>query len=548
MRVSLLISSCSSSMSIHHIVGLGLGNAFLHHISTVQVIYQVIRVFPDKHVEHVEGNVDPIRDINIINKELVEKDLEQMFKRIQRINRPKVNQWAPMLANKENHELSILLKAHEWLLSGQPLRLCQWTQAEIAYLSTLQMWTSKPVCYLLNMSAVQYAVPKLREEAMAPVKAWLDLHSPDCAIVPVSVSYEQAAKRCPEDAEPWFIAAVAVKLNERNTRNDADMVGQAEKDKQSSQTDKNSEKKDKKEKKSSKKDDVKHKKEDKNEKEKSGSGMRSANKDGKKDKKDKKAFAADLDFSGGFSSFLDEPVSSVSAPVISMPATVVPEVVFPTAERHPRSRSSSTTTHKPPTSRENSEIRKLRLPAEFLAKLEDPALAAQVDACAFGKRVATEEEQNMDVDDTDEAGFGEKHIADDDPEGHVEAEATRGKSLNLSEKSALFKMIQVGYTMARLKQFYVCYPQLVKGIMVPDGCKAPSAAARLSYELEESFVSCEVCNYKDWFDAGRNMAEARNRGTVKTQGKNYEIVDGDILLFKGVNKAKLFEQTSTQRK
>ena len=58
--------------------GHGLGNAFLDNIRAVDAIYHVVRAFKDKHVEHVEGNVDPIRDMEIIASELRQKDLAEM--------------------------------------------------------------------------------------------------------------------------------------------------------------------------------------------------------------------------------------------------------------------------------------------------------------------------------------------------------------------------------------------------------------------------------------------------------------------------------------
>lgn len=60
--------------------GYGLGNAFLHHISTVHVIFHLVRAFPDPSVEHVEGDLDPVRDLKIITHELILKDMERMVR------------------------------------------------------------------------------------------------------------------------------------------------------------------------------------------------------------------------------------------------------------------------------------------------------------------------------------------------------------------------------------------------------------------------------------------------------------------------------------
>lgn len=58
--------------------GAGLGNAFLSHIASVDGIYHVVRAFPNEEVIHEEGDIDPIRDIEIINGELIAKDLQNM--------------------------------------------------------------------------------------------------------------------------------------------------------------------------------------------------------------------------------------------------------------------------------------------------------------------------------------------------------------------------------------------------------------------------------------------------------------------------------------
>ena len=63
--------------------GEGLGNAFLSHISAVDGIYHVVRAFPDDDIIHNEGELDPIRDIEIINFELRAKDLQQVEKEIE---------------------------------------------------------------------------------------------------------------------------------------------------------------------------------------------------------------------------------------------------------------------------------------------------------------------------------------------------------------------------------------------------------------------------------------------------------------------------------
>jgi Cys-tRNA(Pro) deacylase len=180
-------------------IGKGLGNAFLHHISTVHVIYQVVRLFDDvmdSSIEHVENSVNPIRDIEIIHQELIEKDLEQFYKRIARMNQyGKIARWLPPKEQDENDfQLSVLLKAHSWLLlTNKPLRYCHWDERESAFLATLQTWTSKPVCYVLNMSIYQYCDTIRRENLIQTFFDYFRLQGIfDITITPICIVYEQA--------------------------------------------------------------------------------------------------------------------------------------------------------------------------------------------------------------------------------------------------------------------------------------------------------------------------------------------------------------------
>ena len=88
-------SKVAASISIFDIAGLvagahegqGLGNAFLSHIQAVDGIYHVVRAFPNEEVIHNEGDVEPIRDLEIITNELFQKDLQQIAKALEDLNR-----------------------------------------------------------------------------------------------------------------------------------------------------------------------------------------------------------------------------------------------------------------------------------------------------------------------------------------------------------------------------------------------------------------------------------------------------------------------------
>ncbi len=128
--------------------GEGLGNKFLSHIREVDAIVHVIRCFEDKNVIHVEGNVDPLRDIDIINLELILSDAEIIENRIAKIEKK-----AKTTNDKESlAELNALEKARSLLNSEIPLRLGDFEETEKEILLSFNLITFKPIIYLANVS------------------------------------------------------------------------------------------------------------------------------------------------------------------------------------------------------------------------------------------------------------------------------------------------------------------------------------------------------------------------------------------------------------
>lgn len=130
--------------------GEGLGNQFLSYIRQVSVIAHVIRCFENPDVSHVEGNIDPVRDAEIVELELIMADLKTIEKRIEKTRK---------LAKSDNKsakiELETLLKAKEFLENFTPLRkkLIYFDENEITFLSKeLSLLTIKPVMYIANIS------------------------------------------------------------------------------------------------------------------------------------------------------------------------------------------------------------------------------------------------------------------------------------------------------------------------------------------------------------------------------------------------------------
>ena len=127
--------------------GEGLGNKFLSHIREVDAICEVVRCFNDSNIIHVEGNADPIRDIEIINIELTLADLDIVQNRIAKIEKK-----AQTTKDKEAlKELAILKIMEESLASDIPIRRLKFTEEEEKMIRSFNLLTSKPIIYIANI-------------------------------------------------------------------------------------------------------------------------------------------------------------------------------------------------------------------------------------------------------------------------------------------------------------------------------------------------------------------------------------------------------------
>lgn len=127
--------------------GEGLGNKFLSHIREVDAIVQVVRAFDDTNVTHVDGSVDPIRDIETINLELVFADLEVVEKRL-----PKIEKKAQLKVDQDAvQEYKILKEIHDCLMDNKPIRSLTFNENELAVIKNFNFLTLKPMIYVANI-------------------------------------------------------------------------------------------------------------------------------------------------------------------------------------------------------------------------------------------------------------------------------------------------------------------------------------------------------------------------------------------------------------
>jgi hypothetical protein len=127
--------------------GEGMGNEFLGHIRSVDAILHVVRCFEDEDIHHVDGSIDPIRDIETINLELIFADLASVERRVDRYRKQ---------AKGNNKEAAlhhaVAMKMTEILESGKPVRDGEWTPTEWTSVVDAQLITAKPVLYACNVN------------------------------------------------------------------------------------------------------------------------------------------------------------------------------------------------------------------------------------------------------------------------------------------------------------------------------------------------------------------------------------------------------------
>ena len=156
--------------------GEGLGNKFLSHIREVDAIVEVVRCFEDNNIIHVENTVDPIRDIEIIDIELMLSDLEMIVTRLGKIEKKAISTKDKELLK----EVELLNKLKNSLEENIPVRRIDLSEDEQKLISSFRLITAKPIIYMANISEEDLLndgnehVEKIREYAK---KDWaMQLH------------------------------------------------------------------------------------------------------------------------------------------------------------------------------------------------------------------------------------------------------------------------------------------------------------------------------------------------------------------------------------
>ncbi|XP_055301304.1 obg-like ATPase 1 [Sitodiplosis mosellana] len=176
--------------------GQGLGNAFLSHISACDAIFHLCRAFEDPDVTHVEGEVNPVRDLEIIGEELRLKDEETVDKTLEKMERTVIR------ANdkKMKPEYDTIVKVKSVLSDEKKhIRFADWSAHDIEVLNKHLFLTSKPCVYLVNLSEKDFI--RKKNKWLIKIKEWVDKNDPGASIIPFSGAFEHKLVEFENEAE-----------------------------------------------------------------------------------------------------------------------------------------------------------------------------------------------------------------------------------------------------------------------------------------------------------------------------------------------------------
>lgn len=179
--------------------GEGLGNKFLANIRECEAIVHVVRCFTDSNVTHVDGNVDPARDIETINLELSLADLESVNKQIE-----KTSKKAKQNDKTAIFELGVLNKLQAALNNGKMAKTISFSKEEQEYVKTLFLITTKPVIYACNIDEADISKPEDSLPNVVKVKQIAKAEGSEVLVI--SAKVEQELTELDDEEREMFLA------------------------------------------------------------------------------------------------------------------------------------------------------------------------------------------------------------------------------------------------------------------------------------------------------------------------------------------------------
>ena len=198
--------------------GEGLGNKFLSHIRETDAICQVVRCFEDSNVVHVDGSVDPIRDIETINLELIFADIETIDKRLEKAKKM-------LKADKKYQaEIDLLEKVKLALENGMPARQLDYNEDEKEILKETFLLTTKPIIYIANVSEEQLSDSE-NDENVKKVKEYAEKEKAE--VIPLCVKIEEELSTLDDDDKKEMLEALGLEESglDRLIKKSYDLLG-----------------------------------------------------------------------------------------------------------------------------------------------------------------------------------------------------------------------------------------------------------------------------------------------------------------------------------
>lgn len=181
--------------------GEGLGNKFLSHIRETDAIVEVVRCFEDSNVVHVDGSVNPIRDIETINLELIFVDIETINKRLDKARKN-------LKADKKyQEEIDLLEKILKVLEDGKSARTIDFNEDEQALVKDMFLLTTKPILYIANVSEEQLDNAE-NDELVKQVKEYA--LSEKAEVIPLCVKIEEELSGLEDDDKKEMLEALGL--------------------------------------------------------------------------------------------------------------------------------------------------------------------------------------------------------------------------------------------------------------------------------------------------------------------------------------------------
>lgn len=182
--------------------GEGLGNKFLSHIRECDAIIHVVRCFEDSNIIHVDGSIDPMRDLETINMELIFSDLEMLERRIDRVRKA-------LKGDKTlGAELELLERVYAALSEGRNARSLDYTEDELEIMRDCQLLSMKPVIYAANISEDEIGSDMSDNAGYQQLKAYAE--SEHAQIMPICAGIEAEIAQLEGDEREMFLSDLGI--------------------------------------------------------------------------------------------------------------------------------------------------------------------------------------------------------------------------------------------------------------------------------------------------------------------------------------------------